>query len=80
MFNPLVEDLQGLKDTDLENKINDLSKKYHTALRLGNGAVANQIAILLEMYRIEQQRRYAESSKRTLKKQDKGLDDLINVD
>jgi hypothetical protein len=79
MFNPLLSDLTQLKDTELENKISDLNKKYSIALRMGNGDVANQIATTLESFRMETQRRQYEANKRMMEKQDKGLDGLINV-
>jgi hypothetical protein len=79
MFNPLVEDLTHLKDTDLDSKMTDLNKKYSIAMRLGNGSVAMQIAVVLEQLRDEVQRRQIESSKKLLQKQNKDLDDLINV-
>ena len=79
MFNPLVEDLTHLKDTDLDSRMTDLNKKYSIAMRLGNGSVAMQIAVVLEQIRDEVQRRQIESSKKLLQKQNKDLDDLINV-
>lgn len=80
MFNPLLKDPSKLKDQELENKILDLAQKYNIAMRLGNGSVAQQIVLNLNMYKDEQQRRNAETMKAAMKKQDKGLDDLINVD
>jgi hypothetical protein len=81
MFNPLLEDPSKLKDQDLENKILDLSQKYHVALRLGQGGLAQQVVLNLEAYRMEQQRRQMEAMKDLQTKQKKqGLDDLINVD
>ena len=81
MFNPLLEDPSKLKDQDLENKILDLSNKYHLALRLGNGGLANQVILNLDAYRMEQQQRQVNAMKEMQTKQKKqGLDDLINVD
>ena len=81
MFNPLLEDPSKLKDQDLENKILDLSNKYHLALRLGNGGLAQQVILNLEAYRMEQQQRQINAMKDMQAKQKKqGLDDLINVD
>lgn len=81
MFNPLLEDPSKIKDQDLENKILDLTQKYHIALRLGQGGLAQQIVLNLETYRMEQQRRQRESLAELADKQKKnGLDDLINVD
>lgn len=79
MFNPLLEDISKLKNEDLENKINELMKKYTIAARSGQGVVCNQIAIILETYKDEQHRRYAESNKKIIN-QNKNLDDFINVD
>ena len=79
MFNPLLPDLTKLKDTELDTKIADLNKKYNMALRMGNGSVANQIAMTLESFRFETQRRQQDAAKKLMEKQDKGLDGLINV-
>jgi hypothetical protein len=81
MFNPLLEDPRRLKDKDLEDKILDLTQKYHIAMRLGQGGLAQQIVLSLETYKMEQQRRQHEMVKEIQEKQKKqGLDDLINVD
>lgn len=81
MFHPLLENVSKLKDQELENKIMDLTNKYHIAMRLGQGGVAQQIVITLEAYRVEQQTRQAESIREMDKRQKKqGLSDLINVD
>ena len=81
MFNPLLEDPSKIKDQDLENKILDLTQKYHIALRLGQGGLAQQVVLNLDTYRMEQQRRQRASLAELSEKQKKnGLDDLINVD
>ena len=79
MFNPLLEDLTQIKDAELENKMSDLNKKYNIALRMGNGAVAQQIAVVIEAVRDESIRRQHEATKKLLAKQSKDLDGLINV-
>jgi hypothetical protein len=79
MFNPLVEDLTHLKDTDLDSRMNDLNKKYSIAMRLGNGSVGMQIAVVLDQLREEIQRRQIEANKKLMSKQNKDLDNLINV-
>jgi hypothetical protein len=80
MYHPLLDDPSKLKDQDLENKILDLSRKYHIAARMGQGGAAQQIVVALDTYRTEQHRRQMANSQTLLKKQNKGLDDLINVD
>ena len=79
MFNPLLEDLTLLKDADLESRMVDLNKKYSIALRTGNGMLAQQVAIVIEAIREETLRRQREATKKLLQKQNKDLDDLINV-
>ena len=81
MFHPLLENITKIKDQELENKIMDLTNKYHIAMRLGQGGVAQQIVITLDAYKIEQENRRAESMKEIQARQKKhGLDDLVNVD
>jgi hypothetical protein len=80
MYHPLLGDPRKLKDLDLEAKIIELSKKYHIAATMGQGAAASQIVVALDMYKSEQDRRYQENMKTVMRKQDKDLDDLINVD
>ena len=79
MYNPLLGDASKLKDADLDDKILDLTKKYHIAARMGHGAVCDQIISALNMYKDEQYRRQVEATQKLVKKQDKDFDDLINV-
>ena len=79
MFNPLLDDLSRFKDTELDEKISDLNKKYNIALRMGNSSIAMQIAMSLEAFRSELMRRHQEASKKLLNKQNKDLDGLINI-
>lgn len=76
MFNPLVDNLSNLKDQDIEDKILELSKKYHQAARLGKVDLLTQIQTILIMYKEERSRR-AMTRKTQL---DGDLDQLINVD
>ena len=79
MFNPLLEDLTQLKDVDLESRMGDLNKKYNIAMRMGNSAIAQQIAVVIEAVRDESMRRQQEATKKLMQKQNKDLDGLINV-
>jgi hypothetical protein len=79
MFNPLLDDPSKLKDSELELKILDLSKKYHLAMRFGQGGVCQQILIILDSLKFEQQKRGAELLKKSATSQNKDLDSLINV-
>lgn len=80
MYHPLINDPRKIKDQDLEDKIQELSKKYYLAARMGQGGVCTQILAALEMYKEEASRRRSESMNALMKKQNKDLDDLINVD
>ena len=79
MYNPLIENPLSLKDADLENKILDLTKKYHIAARMWQGSVCDQIVTILGSLKEEQLRRGREMLKKTQSSQDKNLDDLIKV-
>lgn len=79
MYHPLLEPAVKLKDQELENRILDLTKKYHIAARMGQGGVCQQILCALEMYKEEMNKRQQAALKSSIKKQDKDFDDLINV-
>lgn len=80
MFNPLLGDLTQLKDQELEIKINDLNKKYWIAARAGQGVAANQMIVILDAMKYEQERRRQDLIRNTnAAGKDSGLDDLIKV-
>jgi len=77
MFHPLEEDLTLLKDSEIEEKLTNLNKKYYTAARLGNRALLTQLQTFIIIYREEMQRRYLAAK---INQQENDLDELINVD
>jgi hypothetical protein len=76
MFHPLEGDLSLLKDTEIEQKLIELNKKYHAAARMGSRDLLTQLSTFITIYRDELSNRYA----RKLKNDDNDLDQLINVD
>lgn len=76
MFHPLVDDLSGLKESELEEKLIDLNKKYYAAARLGSRDLLTQISTIITMYREELKLRYAKKNQQD----DDDLGQLINVD
>jgi hypothetical protein len=80
MFHPLLDNPAKIKDQELENKILDLTKKYHTAAGMGQGTICQQILLILEVFKEEQRKRQQAAMQDGMKKQNKDLDDLINVD
>jgi hypothetical protein len=74
---PLHEDLTQLTEIDIENKIQDISKKYWTAYRLGKPDLLTQLQDYLTMYKEELQKRYREKANTSL---NGDFDQLINVD
>lgn len=77
MFHPLQEDLSNLSDSEVENKLQELSRKYFAAQRMGNRDLLTQVSTFVNIYRNELSRRYMTKNKGDL---DKDLDQLINVD
>lgn len=80
LFNPLLEDLSKLKDSEIEAKVLELGKKYTIAARTGMGQVIPQILVTLEAYRAEMAKRSQRSLDETSKKINGDLDGLINID
>ena len=76
MFHPLEGDLSTLKDQDVENKLIELNKKYHAAVRLGSRDLLTQLSTFITIYKQELAKRHAEKMKST----DSDLGQLINVD
>lgn len=79
MFNPLVDDFSNLSDNELELKISELSRKY---FQTSNPSVKQQIANILDMYKIEMRSRNARKAvEQNNQDQDdeNGLDKLINI-
>jgi len=76
MIHPLSEDFSKLKDSEIESKISDLSKKYWLSQ---NPAVQRQLSLFLDLYNAELKDRRAKMWQQQYQKRDKGLDDLIQV-
>jgi len=75
MFNPLVDSLDKLSDTDLDQKISELGRKYWQAR---NPQLQTQIATMLNMYKEEALSRRAKQSQMQ-ENGDDSLDNLINI-
>ena len=76
MFHPFEGDLSHLKDSEVEEKLYELNRKYFTAARLGKTEMLTQIATFVTIYKDELSKRYRDK----LKQQDSDLDQFINVD
>jgi hypothetical protein len=76
MFNPLADNLHTLKDLELENKIQELSRKYFMSNDIH---VQHQITVFLDMYKAELANRRAKLWQEQYQKRDTDLDSLINV-
>jgi hypothetical protein len=73
-MHPLVSDLSGLKDQEIHNKINDLTKKYFMTHNLD---IQRQIANILDEMRTELRDRNRRLIEEQMK--DKNLDSLIKL-
>ena len=76
MLNPFSDDLTELSDNDLHEKIQNLSKKYMTAQRLGKNEMLTQIQTFITIYKQELSMR---ADKNKLDDND-DLNNLINVE
>jgi hypothetical protein len=69
-------DLSNLKDSELESKLQELTKKYFSAARLGKPELLTQLSSYITMYREEIKNR----ALRNKSDIDDDLNQLINVD
>jgi len=76
-MHPLVDNLSEFKDSDLESKINDLTRKYFMT---NNFYLQQQIALTLDTYKEELMVRRQAEWQRTMEMRNKDLDKLIKVD
>jgi len=77
MFHPFEGDLGQLKDSEIEQKLQEITKKYFIAQRIGNTDLLTQLSTFVNIYREELKKRHLEKTKGDL---DNDLDQLINVD
>lgn len=75
MFHPLAEDYTKLKESEIEERLQDLSRKYFQAQ---NSSVKQQIAIFIDIYKAELQSRRLKTFENQ-QKNNKDLDKLIKV-
>jgi hypothetical protein len=75
-MHPLIGDLTSLKDIEVENKINDLSRKYFMT---PNPLLREQIVLTLSTYKEELAKRRSKEFEKMMANQGKGIDKLINV-
>lgn len=79
-MHPLFENTQSLSDSEIENKVMQLNRKY---FQTNNPQLQQQIAILLDDYKLELESRRASQKLQQQEQQEqngeKGLDNLIKV-
>ena len=76
MFHPFEQNLSDLKDNELEEKVQELTRKYYQAYRLGKPELLTQISTFVTIYKDELSKRYLE---RTQTELNGDLNQLINV-
>lgn len=75
-MHPFIENLTPLTDSELENKISEISKRYFMTQ---NTYVREQILMVLSTYKEELENRRSELWNKTMENTNKGLDKLINI-
>ena len=77
MFHPLEGNLSLLKDSEVESKLQELTRKYFLAARMGNAALLTQLNTFVIIYKEELSKRLLAKTQGTY---DTDLNTLINVD
>jgi hypothetical protein len=75
-MHPLVGDLSHFKDSELEDKTNELTRKYFSTY---NPEVQYQISMVLESYKNELNNRRQREYEKMMTSRNKDLDKLIKV-
>jgi len=75
-MHPLVNDFSHLKDSEVENKIGELTRKYFMT---HNVEIRGQIVMVLESYKEEAGNRRRAALEKLMENRNKNLDKLINV-
>jgi len=75
-MHPLAGSFEHLKDSEIEEKISDLTKKYFMT---SNFEVQMQISSLLENYKEEIGKRRQLQLQRLMQKSEKSLDNLVKI-
>ncbi len=76
-MHPLIHNLESLKDSELENKISELTRKYFVS---HNPQLQQQVIMVLESYKEELAKRQREAYEKMMQTRNKDLDKLIKVD
>lgn len=77
MFHPFGGDLSDLKDSEVEERLYELNRKYFAAARLGKPELLTQIAVFVTIYKDEFTKRMMMKSRG---QDNNDLDQLINVE
>jgi hypothetical protein len=75
-MHPLAEDFSQLKDSEIEEKLHELSKKFY---QTQNPGVQRQISMFIDLYQEEIRMRRAKLWQQQYQNRDKDLDKLIKV-
>lgn len=75
-MHPLIGELSSLKDSEVEAKLSELTRKYFAT---HNSELRNQIAMVLDTYREEMAKRQRAAYERMMSSRNKDLDKLIKV-
>lgn len=75
-MHPLINDLSKLKDSEIELKIQELTRKYFMS---HNFELQQQVGMALETYKQEMANRRQAEWQRAQESRNKDLDKLINV-
>ena len=78
MYHPFEGDLSALTDTEVEDKLREITKKYFVAARLNNYQLLTQLSTFVTIYKDEMSKRHMNRLKG--QQLDNDLDELINVD
>jgi len=78
MHHPFIGELKDMSDSEVDDKIKELTSKYLSAQRFNNPEVLTQLQTFLTIYREELKTRSL--TRKMTTDDDDDLDQLINID
>ena len=77
-MHPLEPNLSNLTDQEIENKIQELSRRYFQAMRL-SPSILGQVVLLLDSYKLEREERQLAKARLAAESGENDINELIKV-
>ena len=77
-MHPLEPNFSDLSDQEIENKIQELSRRYFQAMRI-SPSILGQVVLLLDSYKLEREERQLAKARLAAESGENDINELIKV-